>query len=162
LYKAIKGRTIRSLVELGIGSGQRTERIVEVLAWEKGNLPLSYTGIDLFEERPKDRPGMPLKTAFARMKFDQVKTRLVPGDPYSALSRTANQLSGSDLIVISADQDREALERAWFYFPRMIHSETLVFVEEPAAKGTTSYRQITPLEINRLAATANRAKRLAA
>jgi hypothetical protein len=162
LYKAIKGRAIRSFVELGIGAGQRTERLIEVLGWEAGNLPLAYTGIDLFEQRPSDCPGMSLKAAFAKMKFAGVKTRLVPGDPYSALSRAANQLSGTDLIVISADQDRDSLARAWFYFPRMMHAGTLVFLEEPAAKGTTTYRPISPLEIERLAASANRTLRRAA
>src|SRR5690606_30991433 len=92
LYKAIKGRKVASIVEIGVGSGERTSRLIEVLGWEAGNHPLHYTGVDLFEQRAKERPGLTLKEAFARFKFDNVKVRLVPGDPYSALARVANQL----------------------------------------------------------------------
>lgn len=162
LYKTLKGRKIRSVVQLGIGSGERTSRIVEVLGWEAGNLPLEYTGIDLFEQRPKAEAGLTLKAAFAQLKFEGVKVRLTPGDPCSALSRVANQLKGVDLLFISADQDRESLERAWFYVPRMIHAETLILAEEPAPKIGHTFRTITPLEVQRLATAASRAMRRAA
>ncbi len=162
LYKTLKGRKIRSVVQLGIGNGERTSRIVEVLGWEGGNLPLDYTGIDLFEQRPKTAPGLTLKSAFSQLKFNGVKVRLTPGDPYSALSRVANQIKDVDLLFISADQDREALERAWFYVPRMIHGETLILAEEPAPKIGHTFREIKPLEVQRLAAAASRAMRRAA
>lgn len=162
LYKALKGRKIRSVVQLGIGNGERTSRIIEVLSWEAGNLPLDYTGIDLFEQRPKAEQGLTLKSAFSQLKFDGVKVRLTPGDPYSALSRVANQIKDVDLLFIAADQDRESLERAWFYVPRMVRAETLILAEEPAAKVGHAFRTITALEVQRLAAAASRAMRRAA
>src|SRR6187455_2615661 len=64
LYKAVKGKSIRSVVEIGIGSGLRTQRMLEVLAWRRHERPLRYTGIDLFEARPHDQPGLSLKRAF--------------------------------------------------------------------------------------------------
>jgi len=162
LYKTLKGRKVRSVVQLGIGNGERTSRMVEVLSWEAGNLPLDYTGIDLFEQRPKTSPGLTLKAAFSQLKFEGVKVRLTPGDPVSAISRIANQTKGVDLLFISADQDRESLERAWFYVPRMIHAETLILAEEPAPKIGHTFRTITSLEVQRLAAAAGRAMRRAA
>lgn len=162
LYKALKGRKLRSIVEVGIGNGERTGRIIEVLGWEPENRPLEYTGIDLFEQRPKGQPGLTLKSAFAKLKFDGVKVRLTPGDPYSALSRIANQVKGVDLLLIAADQDREALDRAWFYVPRMIHAETLVLLEETGGKNGNTFRTLKPIEVERLAAAANKAMRRAA
>jgi hypothetical protein len=55
--------------------------------------------------------------------------QLVPGDPYSALARTANSLPDIDLMLVDADQDAESLSQAWFYAPRMLHEESLVLIE---------------------------------
>jgi hypothetical protein len=159
LYKALKGRKLRTIVQLGIGNGERTSRIIEVAGWEAGNLPLDYTGIDLFEQRPKTQPGLSLKAAFSKLKFDGVKVRLTPGDPFSALARVANQLKSIDLLLISSDQDADSMARAWFYVPRMIAPETLVLIEEPSAKAGHTFRTIKPLEVERLAAAAGRSMR---
>lgn len=163
IYKAIKGRPIRSIVELGIGKAERTARVLEVAAWQAECLPLRYTGIDEFEGRPKDRAGLSLKEAFGVLRSPSVKVQLVPGDPYSALVRSANGLVKTDLVIVSADLDRESLARAWSYLPRMLHAESLVFQQDGDPKtGKTSYRQLQPLDIQRLAAAASRVQRKAA
>ena len=173
LYKAVQGKSIRSVVEIGIGSGLRTQRMFEVLSWQAANLvgrssapsylPLKYTGIDLFEARPKNQPGLALKQAFHNLRGPGVQLKLVPGDPYDALVRAANGLAGTDLLIISADQDRASLERAWTYMPRMLHTGSLIFQEDADSKtGKTSYRRLTLLDVQRNAAIASRAMRRAA
>ena len=163
LYKAIKGKSIRSVVEIGIGSGLRTQRMLDVLSWRSANLPLKYTGIDLFEARGKNHPGLALKEAFHDLRRPGVQLKLVPGDPYDALVRSANGLAGTDLLIISANQDRSSLERAWTYMPRMLHTGSLIFQEDGDSKtGKTSYRRLTLLEVQRNAAIASRALRRAA
>jgi len=163
LYKAVKGKSIKSVVEIGIGSGLRTQRMLEVLAWNASNLPLKYTGIDLFEARPKTQPGLALKQAFHDLRRPGVQVKLVPGDPYDALVRAANGLAGTDLIIISADQDGESLQRAWTYMPRMLQAGSLVFQEDGDSKtGKSSYRRLTLLDIQRNAALASRMMRRAA
>jgi len=163
VFKAIKGKPIRSIVEIGIGKAERTARLLEIAAWQVGNLPLRYTGIDQFEARPKEQPGLTLKAAFHQLRVPNVRVQLVPGDPYSALVRSANSLNGTDLLIISADQDRAELERAWIYMPRMLHEHSLVFMQDGDAKtGKTSYRPLQPLDIQRLAAAATRLQRRAA
>jgi hypothetical protein len=128
LYRAIRKRPPTKIVELGIGTAERTLRMLELC--EAGS-ETSYTGIDLFEARGEGAgPGLSLKAAHTKLAATGVKVRLVPGDPFSALARSANALSGQDLILISADQDREALARAWFYVPRMMHPGTFVLLEE--------------------------------
>ena len=163
LYKSAKGKTIRSVVEIGIGSGLRTQRLLEVLSWRGENMPLRYTGIDLFEARPPSLPGLPLKSAFHDLRRPHVQVKLVPGNPYEALIRTANVLTGTDLLIISADQDRDSLQHAWSYVPRMLHSGSLIFQEDADKKtGKTSYRRLTLLDVQRNASLAARSMRRAA
>jgi hypothetical protein len=163
LYKAIKGKSIRSVVEMGIGGGLRTQRMLEVLSWQTSKEPLKYTGIDLFEARGGSRPGLFLKAAFHDLRRPGVQIRLVPGDPYDALVRAANGLAGTDLLIISADQDRESLQRAWMYMPRMLHAGSLIYQEDGDAKTSKfSYRRLTLLDVQRNAAVASRAMRRAA
>ena len=98
LLKAVKGRPVRSIVELGIGPAGRTERILEVAAWRAECLPLRYTAVDLFESRPVGQPKLSLKQAFGDLRKSGAKVQLVPGDPLSALLRR-RQLVSRDRFV---------------------------------------------------------------
>jgi len=131
LYRAIRRRQVRTIVELGVGMGNRSARLIEVAQRYHAPREVCYTGIDQFEARSSSvTPGMTLKRAHRTLKALGAKIQLVPGDPWMALSRTANTLTGTDLFVVSADQDAESLARAWFYVPRMLHENSQVFVEE--------------------------------
>jgi hypothetical protein len=163
LFKAMKGRPIRSIVEIGVALGGRTERLLEVAAWQPKCLPLQYTGIDLFDSRPAGQPKLSLKQAFHDLRATGATIRLVPGDPLAALCRTANALTGTDLLLVSGPQDPHSLAAAWKYVPRMIHGETLVFVEQAGESAKNpAWRLLPAAEITRLAAAAGRALRQAA
>jgi hypothetical protein len=163
LYRAVRARPIRSIVELGIGPVQRTHRVFEIAAWRAGELPLRYTGIDQFEARPSSRPRLPLKHAFSTLKRPNVQMQLVPGDPAAALKRVANSLTGTDLLLISADHDAQALARAWTWIPRMLTATSLVLLEESAGSlGQTCWRKMTPAQVQQLAADAGKSVRRAA
>jgi hypothetical protein len=150
LYRALRKRPPTKIVELGIGSAERTLRMLELCA---AGPETSYTGIDLFEARGQGAaPGLSLKAAHTKLSATGVKVRLVPGDPFSALSRSANALAGQDLILISADQDRESLARAWFYVPRMMHPGTLVLLEE-VVDGKPGLSQLLLVDIEAMAQT---------
>lgn len=153
-------QAIRTLVELGIGKGRRTERMLEVAQRYAPAESIRYTGVDLFEARAKNSPGMSLKEAFRWSKTLGVKAELIPGDPLSALARAANRLTGTDLVIIAADQDREALAQAWFYIPRMLTSHSIVLLEESDGE-TTSFRAVPRQEIESLASTGSAARRAA-
>jgi hypothetical protein len=163
LYQALRGRPVRSIVELGIDLSSRTPRLLEVASWKRGNQPLRYTGIDLFEARPSGQPGLLLKQAFTQLRRPGINTQLVPGDPASALQRVANSLTSTDLLVIAADQNRESLSRAWTWMPRMLNDKSLVFWEEPVQeRGQTRWRPLKLADIQRLATEAARSGRRAA
>lgn len=163
LWKAIKGRPIRSIVELGVGLGGRTERVLEVAAWRRDCLPLSYCGIDLFDARPSDQPPLTLKQAFHGLRATGATIRLVPGEPAAALSRTANALTGTDLLLIAVRPSAESLGEAWWFVPRMIHPQTLVFLQDVShGAGREAWKQLSPQEVENLAARAGRGRRRAA
>jgi hypothetical protein len=92
-----------------------------------------------------------LKTAHQQLQLAGVRSQLAPGDPFSALSRLANTLLGTDLLLIGAGVDAQSLERAWFFVPRMLHERSRVFLEERGAGGL-SLRSISLPEIQKLAA----------
>ena len=69
---------------------------------------------------------------------------MLPGNPFTALARSANALGPMDVILIAADQDAPSLERAWFYVPRLLRASTRVF-QEIAGEGdqATHLRELT-------------------
>ena len=156
LYRDIHRRRVRKILELGIGAGQRAVRMIEVARLHAPAVQISYTGIDLFEARSAaDGPGVTLKLAHRLLKATGVRIQLLPGDPLSALSRAANDLAGTDLVVISSRLDALSLARAWFYVPRLLHDGSLVFVEHPhSGGGGAIYERLSRDEIDRLAAAA--------
>ena len=160
LLKGIHEQPIRAIVEIGVGTGERTRKILEVTGWSAGDAPRKYTGIDLFEARPQGSKGMALKEAFNSLKTPNVKMQFVPGDPYQALARTANMLVGTDLLVLSADLDQDSLRRAWMYVPRMLHDKTLIYQQTPGV-GTEPgpYQVLSRLDVERLAANGSKKQR---
>jgi len=164
LYQVVSKRPVRSIVEIGIGDAIRAKRLVEVaIKPNHATEPLRYTGIDLFEARCKDTPGLTLKEAYAQLKTDHVKLQLLPGDPLTALSRSANSLTATDVLIISLDQIGESLDQAWRFVPRMLHAHSLVYLEQPGKKaGETKFDLLPLTEVSRLATEAKRATRRAA
>jgi hypothetical protein len=164
LYQTVAKRPLRSIVELGVGNAVRAKRLLEMaIKPQHAAEPLRYTGIDLFEARDKKSPGLTLKEAYSQLKTDHVKLQLLPGDPLSALSRSANSLAGTDVLIISFDQVGDSLEQAWRFVPRMLHASSLVYLERAAKKpGETNFELLPLAQISRLATQAKRATRHAA
>lgn len=163
LYKQLRKKPVHSIVEIGIGRLQRTKVLLEIALQATPAEALKYTGVDLFEARTDAQTGVGLKQAHKDLKPLGVKVQLVPGDAFSGLARSANSLTKTDLLILSADLDADALAKAWFYVPRMLHEDSSVFVEQAGDKpGETTYRLLTRLEIEKLASSAARSMRRAA
>lgn len=156
VYRTLKDRPVRSILEMGIGDGQRALRILELASQHCPASEIRYTGVDLFEANPSGEAHLSLKEAHRLLKATGAKIQLLPGDPFMALSRAANSLTGIDLVLISAGQDEDALARSWFYLPRMLHDRSQVFFQKKTAKGEVAVRQLTMGEIADLAGTALR------
>jgi hypothetical protein len=158
IYRLIRKHRSRTILELGMGTGRRTLRMFDAAGQAAASGSLSYNGIDLFEMRSAgDGPGLSLKLAHRQLRATGAKVRLVPGQIYEALARSANDIGPCDLIVISAGHDRYSLAKAWFYFPRMLHATSQVCLEErDESTGATTLRLVPHAEICSLAAATTR------
>jgi hypothetical protein len=162
IYRVARRCRVRSIVEMGIGDGHRAERLLRLARSWADNKPVRYTAIDEFELRSKQAgPGVSLKAAYRKLKATGAKIQVVPGDPLAALARVANALTSTDLLLISADQDDESLEAAWFYVPRMLHARSQVLFEEIDNAGSR-WRMLSHEQVARLAQRRQRHLRRAA
>jgi hypothetical protein len=148
LHRAIRRNTVRRIVEIGVGDLRRALRMIDLAARCGGEVrEIKYTGIDLFEARGDDRSPLMLKHAHKMLIATGAKIKLVPGNPFDGLSRTANTLMGTDLLLISADVDAAALEQAWFYVPRLLHERSVVFQATSDEGEGVSYHRVAADEI---------------
>lgn len=161
IYRELRQHPVERIVEIGLGSAVRAQRMIEMASSLREGAPLEYCGIDLFEGRPAQRPGIALKAAYKLLRGLQADIRLIPGDPYTALSRSANDLPGTDLLLIAADQDPESMMRAWMFVPRMLHERSLVLREETRG-GQTQFEPLSRTQVESLALTARKPLRRSA
>lgn len=135
IYRTIHNTRAGNLVAMGVGTGVLAQKMIQLARDFTSRSQVRFTGIDLFEMRATRDDGLTLKQAHSLLAPLKARIQLVPGDPYTALLRVANSLPDTDLVVIRGDQDAEALERAWFYLPRMLHESSVVLVERIGAEG---------------------------
>ena len=154
IYRLVCRKRVRSIVELGVGLGERAVRLIQAAARYTPVEDVRYTGIDLFDMRTSaDGWGLTLKAAHRLLKPTGARIQLVPGDLFNGLSRAANGLAGTDLVIVSAGYDPDCLARAWYYVPRMLAEESRVLVEqEQGPEGEMVVRTVDPARIDALAA----------
>lgn len=148
VYRLIRKHKFRSFIEIGLDDGNRCQNMIRI-AKKYGCSPnVRYTGVDEFDARPDGQIQLSLIDMHRKLKATETKTQLVPGDVQSAIKRIANSHVRTDLIVISYGFDQTELSESWFYFPRMLHSGSLVLIQqEPGAE----FQQLNRLEIEKLA-----------
>jgi len=128
IYRLVLGQAPRKILELGLGSLVRTERLLRA-ASRAARAEVRYVGLDRFEGREAgDPPGVSLKQAH-RTLHALARVQLVPGNVDTSLARLCNQLGQFDLVVVSADTDPRYLERSWLFIQRMVTANTTIVVE---------------------------------
>jgi hypothetical protein len=163
LFRAVRKRPIRSIVEIGICDITRTQRLLEIASWRRRGAALRYAGVDMFEARPAGQPRLTLKQAFTALRQPAAIVQLVPGEPDTALWRSANSLTQTDLLLIAAGHQPESLARVWVWLPRMLTPTSLIFEQQvDATRNTALWQLLTVQEIQRRAAQAARVTRRAA
>ena len=147
VYQAVYRRRIRRIVELGVGTGQRALRLIEVAAGHSPSDQVVYTGVDPFEGRSaEDVPGMTLKDAYRTLRATGARVNLLPGDPAAVFSAAANNLGTADLVLIAWPMPRSMLPRASYYLRRMLHDGSLVLLEEPSQHEDAKRVKVLPLD----------------
>jgi hypothetical protein len=141
----------RRILELGLGTLARTERLLEIVGATMAASEINYVGVDRFESRgPGDPPGVMLKQAHRRLHA-RARVQLVPGNVDSALARVCNHLGTFDLVLIAADTDERHLSRSWFFLQRLTTALTTTFIESTRGN-TTTWTTLPRVRIDELAA----------
>ena len=136
IHRQVMARPPRRILELGLGTLVRTERMLLAATRAAGG-EVRYVGLDRFEGRSAgDPPGVSLKEAHRRLHA-LGRVQLVPGNVDTSLARLCNQLGQFDLVIVSSDTDQRHLERAWFFIQRMLAAETTVFCQPSAGASWT-------------------------
>lgn len=152
IFQAICQIAPRAMMEIGIGSGERALRMIELAGRIAANEPITYVGIDLFESAPREKgAGLSLKQAHRLLKGSPARVQLIPGEPRVALVRSANGLKNIDLVVVSETHDGESLAGAWFFLPRMLHGNSLL-LRQRSESGSVTTERMTFAQIKSLAA----------
>ncbi len=147
VYKTIKKNQFRSIIEVGLGDGSRSEKIIRVAKKFAVSSSIRYTGVDLFEGRDESQSELSLRQMHKRLSSSDAKVQLVPGDLYPSLTRIANSHVRTDLILISAGYSKEDLAPCWFYFPRMLHAGSKFMIQTKVGE---PFKLLTRLEIEKL------------
>lgn len=129
LYRLVKtNRTLR-IVEIGIYSVERTTAMIAVAQRVADGEHVSYTGLDWFDTRSDDLPRLTLKEAHRELQATGAAVRLVPGEPARSVASIANAHPQTGLLLLSSPVTESSLAPAWFYFPRMVDSTSVVLRE---------------------------------
>jgi len=154
IYRAICQHNVRKIVELGMGDGSRALRMIETVQRQAPGTEIHYVGMDPFEgQTSSGGSGLCLKEAYQVLRTTGAKVQLVPGNPAEGIVRMANSLGKVDLLILPAEFEG-ANCRAWNFVPRMLHEDSLVFVETIASDGQRSVRPKSRAEIDRLVSAA--------
>jgi hypothetical protein len=131
--------------------------MIEVARLASPQQAIHYVGVDRFEDRSEsDGPGLTLKAAHQLLRKDGVRVQLVPGNPSDVVERIANSLGKVDVLIVPGDFDSPSQARAWFFVPRMLHEDSLVFVERLRDDGLRVLEIKPRQEIEALASTGAR------
>ena len=150
IYRVIRRARPVRIVELGIGSGRRAERMMRTAVRYANGRGVSYTGIDGFEANEATVVRISLKQAHQQLRCSGCQVRLLPGDPYAVISRHANSLSDTDLLVISADQP--VPPQLWYFVPRMLHDASSVLLQNPqSTPNPAAFRLVSASAVRTLA-----------
>jgi hypothetical protein len=152
LYRLIKRQRACRIVEIGMGELSRAIAFIQVAQRYAGNKKVWYTGVDLFEARGEGRSALSLKEAYQRLRATDAGIRLVPGTPARSLASAANAHPNTDIILIGGEVTESDLQGAWFYVPRMLHENSIIVAERPAADGQVTFESISRSQIAEWAA----------
>ena len=129
LFLHVIEHPIASILEIGIGSGERIKQVLPLCTIAEGATQIRYVGVDAFESAAADVPHMNLKAAHRMLAEFGVKAHLIPGDPTSALARVAHTVLPSDLIIIDGSWgvDTAQAKAIADWLPRLCHSNSTIF-----------------------------------
>jgi len=153
LYRLVKVHKIFRIVEVGIYSVERTAAMIAVAQRYAGTEQVAYTGLDWFDARGEDLPKLTLKQAHRELQPTGATVRLVPGEPARSVTSIANAHQHTGLLLLSSPVTESSLAPAWFYFPRMVDSDSVVLRERIDAANRPTFELLKQSLLVKQAAT---------
>ena len=134
LFLHVLDNPLTSILEIGMGSGQRIAQLLAINAKGSEPKPIRYTAIDPFESNSQSANSQPpllsLKAAHRILSEHGVKAHLIPGEPSNSVARVAHSVLPSDLVIIdgfweNGDANGQAIAQ---WLPRLCHVQSTLFV----------------------------------
>jgi len=105
LFCLLIAQPIASVLEIGVGNGERMKRIAQLAQLASNTTQLRYVGVDEFESSKDGAVHLSLKQAHQQATLLGLRANLIPGDLRSAMPRVAHKIGSSDLIIVSDSFD---------------------------------------------------------
>lgn len=105
LFRTLIAHRTKSLLEVGVGDGQRMQNIAKLIGVLKLPQQLRYVGVDVFESSVDGQIHLTLKKAHQLAAQLGFRSTLIPGDACTALPRVAQKIGASDLVIINGGID---------------------------------------------------------
>lgn len=148
LYRLVKRRRVARIVEVGIRDVSQSISLVEVAQRFVGSSrEVAYTALDWFDARPAGQTPLSIKGAYAELSATGAQVRLVPGAPATSLPAIANAHANTDLLLIADFVTDGDLGGAWFYVPRMLDPNSLVYRGGRDTDGAPTLARLTSEEL---------------
>lgn len=153
LFHYLLDHPIGSILEIGMGNGNRIEQILSMFTLQDGKTQLRYAGVDLFESGTQVDDHMRLKDAHRMLAERNVRANLVPGDATSALRRIVHSTLPSDLIIVDEGwgEDSSVGQSLIEWLPKLVHDNTVVFARKNQQE-PLQVVSIVPIQAGRKAA----------
>lgn len=146
LYRLLTGGGVKRILEVGLATGLRSERMLGLALEKHAASEVFYAGVDQFEGRPADAPGMNLKDAYKTFKTKGIGLRLVPGTLVPSLRRLSGQIDPVDLVILAEPITADERAIAWPMLSRLLHPGSHVFVSEGIG-AAAKFRALSKAEI---------------
>ncbi len=129
LYRHLIATPISSVMELGIGRGERMRRIARLVHFPEGCTQLRYIGLDRFESATDQSQHLTLKQAHQQAMQLGFKATLIPGEINSSIARAAQKVGSCDLIIADGAMDPHCIQASpigqWIH--HITHGSSAIF-----------------------------------
>ncbi|WP_164102210.1 hypothetical protein [Candidatus Laterigemmans baculatus] len=133
LYQAVRGRVIQSVLELRIGTGERSERLIGWLREQGSEGTIRYAAVDPFEAGGAGHLG--LKEFHSRLGRLGARPLPVPlaGSLAMALTRVAHTIGAVDLLVLDGSEAELNDPAVLHVLSRLVREDSLVLTRNEAS-----------------------------
>jgi hypothetical protein len=152
LIRHLLEHPIGSVMEIGMGDGQRTRRVLELIQRSRPIETLRYVGVDLFESSEGVEPHLTLKQAHRMLSELGVKGQLIPGDVGTTLPRVAHSVQPCQLVIVDGYDHLGASQTLEHWLPRLVASGGQVFCSKLPGASLDSITVMAAVDAARRAA----------